>query len=60
MIELDVRTVMFVTTQVITVAVVVVTNKVHIQALRDSNAELKMWVQEVQAQLTDLRIKVGA
>ena len=60
MIELDVKSVVFVMTQVITVAVVVITNKVHIQALRDSNAELKRWVLEVQAQLTDLRIKVGA
>ena len=59
MVELDMRTMMFVTTQVITVAVVVVTNKIHIQALRDSNAELKVWVSEVREQLTDLRIKVG-
>lgn len=57
--EFDIRTLVFIGSQVAFVATVVNSNRQHVQALRESNKELKDWLKELQDKLNDIRVKVG-
>ena len=38
---------------------IVVTNRNHIQMLKESNRELKSWLTSLQREFNELRVKVG-
>lgn len=40
-------------------ASIVITNRNHITALKESNTELKTWLGNLQREFNELRVKVG-
>ena len=57
--DFGVKEVVFIVAQGVMVASVIVSNKAHISSLKETVKELKGWLEKVQEQVTELRIKAG-
>jgi hypothetical protein len=57
--EFDIKTGIFIGSQIVIVATVISGNRHHIKSLNEANHKIERWVKELQTEVTNLRIKVG-
>jgi hypothetical protein len=57
--EFDIKTAIFIASQIVIVSTVISGNRHHIKSLNEANHKIETWLKELQTEVTNLRIKVG-
>lgn len=57
--DINLKDAIYLSTQVIIVATMVVNNRSNIAHLKQQNEELKGWLKSLQDRVNDIRVKVG-